>query len=153
MPTLRGLNSVAHSIGHHTSSGLCQFIDEIFPACQQEKIKVFMIDLLIPEELPKKLHATEQLRWSYENLILKFEEILKKSKFTILDVKEAKLRLDFDFALSNNVMRHKTLHIKPLTIPAYTLTATIRTKRDKIFSHQFKSLHHDKCWIITKKEG
>lgn len=95
MASLKRLNSVCQSIGHHAISGFSFINPHLSLACKANGLDIEEINLLDIKPYPKNIENIEPLQKALVALKEKFENILNSEGFTIQDVTSIKLEFRF----------------------------------------------------------
>lgn len=95
MTSLKRLNSVCQSIGHHAVSGLSFVNPHLSQACKANGFDIAEIDLLDDEPYPKNIERIEPLQKTLITLKEKFEKILNSEGFPVQDMTSVKLEFHF----------------------------------------------------------
>ena len=95
MASLKRLNSVCQSIGHHAVSGLSYVNPHLSRVCKAKGLDTAEINLLNVDPYPEEIEKVEPLQKALLALKEKFEKILNSEGFTIQDV--TSVRIEFRF--------------------------------------------------------
>ncbi len=95
MASLKRLNSVCQSLGHHAVSGLSYVNPHLSRACKAKGFDVAEVNLLDVEPYPNNLEKIESLQKALHALKEKFEKILNSEGFITQDITSAKVEFRF----------------------------------------------------------
>ena len=135
--------SAVHNIGHHAVSGLSDFLQEAYGACELNDIWDFEVDLMSGICTPNELIFHEPFTNAVAILKNKYESILTStSGVTLNDVTQAKIEVDFLVNDKRHEERQRTL--KEMNVwyghdPIYRLTVTVELENGHIYQEVFRS--------------
>jgi hypothetical protein len=119
MPSLKHLNGIAQSIGHHAQSGLSWLHPHMGQACRAARVTEASIELLAEQPYPPELPRSEPLFLALGELRKRLVSLLDKYELVEEDVLSAKLTFSF----------------RPSDDYDCSVRSTIRTRRGREFTH------------------
>ena len=96
MPSANRLRSVAHSIAHHSVSGLCYLHPHLGQACKESGSDRFEIDLRGRSSISEFERTSSAINGAAIALREKFAGILQSENMTLSDLSEAFARFHFN---------------------------------------------------------
>jgi hypothetical protein len=133
--------SAVHNIGHHAVSGLSDFLQEAYGACEAKNIWVFKVDLLSGICTQSKLNSSESFCSAVSTLKRKYESILTNtSSVKLNDVEQAIIEVDFlvnDKRYENHKKTLNDIGVWYGHDPIYRLTVTVQLKNGQVYHEIF----------------
>ena len=115
------LEQATHSFGHHTVSGLCSLIPDLYWECHQIPMWHVTIDLLAEEPLPAQLRESKELRDITSKLREKFFSILAKHSPNLgKGVSKLQISVEFSTASPEELRHLKNVGSYHFHAPPYT---------------------------------
>ena len=119
MPSLKHLNGIAHSLGHHAQSSFSRLHPHLVQACRAAGLSEVSVDLLAESPYPEGLRDSEPLRRALARLRERFLALLAQHGLSASDV--ASVRLTFGF--------------RPKDDGDCSVRSTIRSRTGREFTH------------------
>ncbi len=133
--------SAVHNIGHHAVSGMSDFLQEAYSACEAENIWNFKVDLPAGECMQSDLNSQESFHNAVKILKKKYESILiNTSGIRLDDVTQATVEVDFPVNDSRYEVRKKVLEDTGVWYghdPIYRLTVSVQLGNGHICKETF----------------
>ena len=137
MPSKKLMNGLAHDLGHHAISGLCEVVGHLYLACSLTGAKQITIDLLGKPTLSKRVLPNKELKLSIQALKDKLVEMLRRLGFATEDISAASLHFTFR-RLSPLKRASDLLFSTPWSVyPSYRCESEIVTKTGRHYKHVF----------------
>ena len=135
--------SAVHNIGHHAVSGLSDFLQEAYRACESCDIWTFRIDMLSGVCTPDKLISKESFADAVAVLKNKYESILTSTSGVKLnEVNQADIEVDFPVNDRRYEDRKRSLDDTGVWYgynPVYRLTVTVELEN----GHKYQEIFND----------
>jgi hypothetical protein len=133
--------SAVHNVGHHAVSGLSDFLQEAYGACEAKNIWGFKVDLLSGICTQLDLNSSESFCSAISTLKRKYESILTSTSGVELnDVEQAIIKVDFLVNDKRYEDHKKTLNDIGVWYghdPIYRLTVTVQLKNGHVYQEIF----------------
>lgn len=137
--------SAVHNFGHHAVSGLSNFLQDAYEACEAVNIWAFEVDLLSGICTQSDLNSQERLRNAIAILKNKHESILTSTSGVRLDdVMQASVEIDFlvnDMCNENRKSALKDIGVWYGHDPIYRFTVSVQLNSGQLYQEIFKDNH------------
>jgi len=134
--------SAVHNIGHHAVSGLSDFLQEAYAACEAEGVWALRVDLLSGTCVQREFDCCESLRGAVGTLKRKYEQILTDTSGVGLD-DVGQAVVDVDFLVNDRRYEDRKRALSDAGVwyghdPIYRLTVTVQLKNGHVYQETFR---------------